>query len=194
MPPATPRYARIKLSRTRRSSVGSLARICSIVGSGLDPGRTSTTALPSTDSRLALWQGGQGCLQGADASWCVVAPASSAIECRPRRLRGTNLGDAATDREDRLVTSQRSANGPNCSWACSLACLRDRRWLVGQTAQLDLRRPLRYGNCTDSTLGCWMAKKRSVLTTATEVVRYADKWLEGREQFCEPCPERPMIV
>ena len=167
MPSATRRYARFKLSRTRRSSVGSLARIRSTVGSGLDPGRTSATAVPSTDSRLALWQGGQGCLQGADASWCVVAPASSAIECRPRRLRGTNLGEAATDREDRLATSQRSSNGPNCSWACALAWLRDRRWLIGQTAQLDLRRPLRYGNCTDSTLGCWMAKKRSLAAIRT---------------------------
>ena len=49
-------YARSKLSRTRRSSLGSLARICSTVGSGLDPCRTSATrlALPfSMESRLA---------------------------------------------------------------------------------------------------------------------------------------------
>lgn len=108
MPPATRRYARIKLSRTRRSSVASLARICSTVGSGLYPCRKFATALPSTDSRLALWRVAvdKEAWQSADATWCVVAPASSAIECRPRRLRGTNLRDAATKREDRIATSQ----------------------------------------------------------------------------------------
>ena len=107
--------------------------------------------------------------QGADASWCVVAPASSAIPCRPRRLRGTNLGDAATDREDRLPPASdrrtvQTVPGP----ARSLVGWTP-RWLVGQTAQLDLRRPLRYGNCTDSTLGCWGRKKGSVCASRTVV-------------------------
>ena len=162
MPPATPRYVRIKLSRTRRSSVGSLARIRSTVGSGLDPCRTSATALPSTDSRLALWRGGQGGMAGRRRKLVLGRSGLKRDRVWARRLRGTNLGEAATDREDRLATSQRSSNGPNCSWACALAWLRDRRWLIGQTAQLDLRRPLRYGNRIDSTMGCWMAKKRSV--------------------------------
>ncbi len=161
MPPATRRYARIKLSTTRRSSVGSLARICSTVGSGLDPCRTSATALPSPDSRLALWRVvAKEAWQSADATWCVVAPAPSAIECRPLRLRGTNLGDAATDREARIATSQRSANGPNCSWACAPA-----RPRVGSEVEPPrLTYAPRCGTETVPTApkGCWMAKKRSL--------------------------------
>ena len=64
---------------------------------------------------------------------------------------GDKPGDAATGK---IATSQRSANGPNCSWSLlARLALQDRRWLIGQNCPLDLRRPLRYGTCTDSTLG-----------------------------------------
>ena len=81
MPPATPRYARIKLSRTWRSSMGSLARIRSTVGSGLDLGRTSATALPSTDSRLALWWGPRrhGRAQTQVGAWSLRPQARSSV-------------------------------------------------------------------------------------------------------------------
>ncbi len=153
MPPETRRYARIKLSTTRRSSVGSLARICSPVGSGLDPCRTSATALPSTNPRFSLWRVVvvKEAWQSADPTWCVVAPASSAIECRPRRLWGTNLGDTPLPVGKIGLSPARDRRTVRTVLGRARSLVgRTPRWLGGRTAPLDLRPPLRYGNRTHS--------------------------------------------
>ena len=63
--------------------------------------------------------------------------------------------------EDQIATSQRSANGPNSSWACARSLMGwTRVGSEGRTAPLDLRRPLRYGDHTHHLKGCWMAKNR----------------------------------
>ena len=51
---------------------------------------------------------------------CNLVRGRSGLKRDQMRLRGTNLGDAATDREDGIATGQRSGNGPNGSRACAL--------------------------------------------------------------------------